>query len=190
MTTDPTRVLMIVGSPRVSRSTRPMARWLEARLRDRDDLALDVVDLADVDLPEKYLGTPGAFSPISDRMHAADAFVILTPEYNRSFSGALKTAIDWHRHEWTGKAVTFVSYGGHSGGISAVQQLRPVFTELQAVTTRNTVPVMHPAGMLLDSEFAPDDDVEKALGLAVDELVAWAAMLRTARDARTRLPED
>ncbi|GAB3832488.1 hypothetical protein GCM10027610_024720 [Dactylosporangium cerinum] len=73
------------------------------------------------------------------RLTAADAFVVVTPEYNRSFPAPLKTAIDWFYEEWHAKPVTFVSYGRESGGLHATAQLRQVFNELQTVTMRNTV---------------------------------------------------
>ncbi|MGV9772046.1 NADPH-dependent FMN reductase [Streptosporangium sp. NPDC003464] len=64
---------------------------------------------------------------------AADAFVIVTPEYNHSFPASLKNAVDWRQEEWRGKRVAFVSYGQASGGLRAVEQLRPVFAALGAV---------------------------------------------------------
>jgi NAD(P)H-dependent FMN reductase len=67
----------------------------------------------------------------------ADAFVIITPEYNHSFPAPLKTAIDWFSKEWSARPVAFVAYGGNAGGLRAVEQLRQVFAELHSVTVRN-----------------------------------------------------
>ncbi len=66
-------------------------------------------------------------------------FVVVTPEYNHSFPGPLKAAIDRHVTPWQAKPVGFVSYGGISGGLRAVEHLRQVFAELHAVTVRETV---------------------------------------------------
>ena len=63
----------------------------------------------------------------------------MTPEYNHSFPAALKNVIDWHGPQWHVKPVGFVSYGGISGGLRAVEQLRLVFAELHAVGIRDTV---------------------------------------------------
>jgi NAD(P)H-dependent FMN reductase len=49
------------------------------------------------------------------------------------------TALDWYYDEWHAKSVAIVSYGREHGGCHATAQLRQVFTELQAVTIRNTV---------------------------------------------------
>ncbi len=69
----------------------------------------------------------------------ADAFVVVTPEYNHSFPASLKQAIDYAYDEWQAKPVGFVSYGCGSEGRHAVDQLRTVFTALHAVTMRDGV---------------------------------------------------
>jgi len=59
-----------------------------------------------------------------------DAFVVVTPEYNHGYPGPLKTAIDSVGREWHAKPVGFVCYGGLSGGLRAVEQLRIVFASV------------------------------------------------------------
>src|SRR5260370_35845557 len=71
-------------------------------------------------------------------MSKADAFVVVTPEYNHGYPGALKSLIDAVSAEWHAKPVAFVSYGGISGGLRAVEQLRQVFAELHTVTIRDS----------------------------------------------------
>lgn len=123
---------------------------------------------------------------VSRRLAAADAFVIVTPEYNHSFPAPLKNAIDWLSREWKAKPVGFVSYGGRSGGLRAVEQLRQVFAELHAVTVRDTVS-FHDAW----TQFEPDGRPKDAKGCAVaaatmlDQLAWWGSALR---DARNRQP--
>ena len=82
---------------------------------------------------------PEPVAALAPRLAGADAFVIVTPEYNHSFPAVLKNAIDWYHGEWSRKPVAFVSYGGVSGGLRAVQQLRHVFIELSAVPIRDTI---------------------------------------------------
>lgn len=55
----------------------------------------------------------------SARLAALDAFVFVTPQYNWGIPAALKNAIDFLYHEWTGKPAMVVSYGGHGGGRAA-----------------------------------------------------------------------
>jgi NAD(P)H-dependent FMN reductase len=49
------------------------------------------------------------------------AFIFVTPQYNWGYPAAIKNAIDYLFHEWTGKPALVVSYGGHGGGKAAAQ---------------------------------------------------------------------
>ncbi|MBA3745847.1 NADPH-dependent FMN reductase [Sporichthya sp.] len=127
---DPYRLAVIVGSTREGRFSPTVAAWFTDLARTRPDLVVEVVDLVD---------TPGPGAEFTAAIGRADAVVVVTPEYNHSFPGPLKTAIDSVRGEWFAKPVGFVSHGGISGGLRAVEPLRGVFAELHAVTIRETV---------------------------------------------------
>ena len=87
--------------------------------------SVDVIDLATVDLPVVLTRHPDrAVDEYLARLDRADAFVVVTPEYNHSFPAPLKNAIDWAFRQWQAKPVAFVSYGGLAGGLRAVEQLR------------------------------------------------------------------
>ncbi|QIJ62455.1 NAD(P)H-dependent oxidoreductase [Streptomyces sp. JB150] len=182
----PLKVTVVLGSNRHGRFGPVVADWLLERIRERDDLVADVVDVADVTLPTTMEPGPHADAgPVGARLDAADAFVILTPEYNHSFPAALKNLIDWHVTEWRAKPVALVSYGGISGGLRAVEHLRQVFAELHAVTVRDTVSFSHAAGA-----FTPDGRLkdpaapEAAARTMLDQLVWWGHSLREAKRRR------
>ncbi|GAA2620766.1 NAD(P)H-dependent oxidoreductase [Actinomadura fulvescens] len=187
--TRPLRTAIIIGSTREGRFGLTVAGWFTGRAAHRADLDLDVVDLAETRLPDTLGATdgaggaePAAVRALAPRLAAADAFVIVTPEYNHSFPAPLKTAIDWYVDEWRAKPVGFVSYGGTSGGLHAVEQLRPVFAELQAVTIRETVS-FHSCWARFDERGRPVD-AEGAAAAAdglLDQLTWWARALRAAR---------
>ncbi|CAL9525937.1 MULTISPECIES: NADPH-dependent FMN reductase [Streptomyces] len=187
----PLRVAVIVGSVREGRQGRAVADWFLATAAEAGpDLAYDVIDLAGVDLPlvlPGWGGTPGpgavaALREVSPRLAAADAFVVVTPEYNHSFPAALKNLLDWHLREWQAKPVGFVSYGGLGGGLRAVEQLRLVFAELHAVTVRDSVS-LHGPWSGLGEDGAPRD-AEVCAGAAkgmLGQLAWWGRALRAAR---------
>ena len=178
-------VVLIVASVRSPRVADVLLPWLTARLRSHPWLELEVVDLARVDLPVGGSTPGGGASPISGALAAADAFVVLVPEYNHSFPAALKTAIDWHSVEWRGKPVSFVGYGASSGGIRAVEQLRLVFPELRAATTRNAVHLVAPWEHVDEAGvFTPPAGADAALDATLTELHWWARALRAGRDRR------
>lgn len=169
------QLVVIVGSVREGRFGPVVSGWFAGRAKERTDLTVDVVDLADFPVPGPHL---------AERLGAADAFVVVTPEYNHSYPGPLKHAIDSVRSEWRAKPVGFVSYGGMSGGLRAVEPLRVVFAELHAVTVRNTVS-FHGVRAQFDEHGAPRDPdaVDAAATVLLDQLAWWARALRAARAA-------
>ncbi len=177
-------VAVIIGSTRPDRNAPSIARWLTAQLARRDDLRVDTIDLADLDLPGVL---PAPDDPralqLTKRIADADAFIVITPEYNHGYPASLKQAIDVPYHEWHAKPVSFVSYGGMSGGIRAVEQLRQVFAELHAVTIRDGVAF---PGIRVDANGVADDahGASAAAKVMLDELIWWALALRAARDIR------
>jgi len=176
------RLAVIVGSVRAGRFAPVVRKWLEGRLAEQDDFTVDLIDLADLVLPDSLDGS-GDAELFCKRVAGADAFVVITPEYNHSFPGGLKTAIDTAHDEWIAKPVALVSYGGMAGGLRAAEQLRLVFAELQAVTMRETVS-FHWAHQLFDED-GTLRDAEQANAAArsmLDQLRWWAVALRGARE--------
>lgn len=189
----PLRLAVLVGSVREGRQGRAVADWFTGAAAADAGFDLDVIDLADVRLPlvmPGWGGTPSAetaaaLADVSPRLADADAFVVVTPEYNHSFPAALKNFIDWHHAQWQAKPVGFVSYGGLGGGLRAVEQLRLVFAELHAVTVRDSVS-LHGPWSGLGEDGAPRDATVCA-GAAkgmLGQLAWWGRALRAARADR------
>lgn len=179
-------VAVIVGSTRDGRFGSTVARWFVSQCEPRTELTLDLIELADVDLPAVFpTGPDPAVEAYVERIDRADAIVVVTPEYNHGYPASLKQAIDLARGEWQAKPVAFVSYGGLSGGLRAVEQLRQVFAELHTVTIRDTVS-FHGAWRCFHSSGEPvdPDPCAAAAKLMLDQLVWWASALRTARASR------
>ncbi|MFI2640020.1 NADPH-dependent FMN reductase [Streptomyces sp. NPDC018610] len=187
--TDPLRVALVVGSNRHGRFGPVVADWLLARILDRDGLVAQVVDVADTaTLPTTLERGPEAAEALADitpKLASADAFVVLTPEYNHSYPAGLKNLIDWHFAEWQAKPVALVSYGGLAGGLRAAEHLRQVFAELHAVTVRDTVS-FHNAGASFDDEGRLKDPSgpDAAAKPMLDQLTWWGEALREARRRR------
>ncbi|MCQ8769024.1 NADPH-dependent FMN reductase [Streptomyces telluris] len=187
------RLAVIVGSTRDGRFGPTVAKWFAEQAARHGDIEVDLVDLALHPLPMRLSPEPtaedaAALAEVTPRLEQADAFVVLTPEYNHSYPASLKNLIDWHYTQWQAKPVGFVSYGGLSGGLRAVEHLRPVFTELHAVTIREQVSFHNPWGKFDDDGRHLDAEAgEQAAGAAkvmIDQLTWWALSLREARAAR------
>ncbi|MEO3793400.1 NAD(P)H-dependent oxidoreductase [Nonomuraea sp. B10E15] len=182
------RLAVIVGSVRDGRLGPTVAAWLAGQATARPNLDVDVIDLADAPLgaagPSMSVPEPvrRALGELTPRLAAADAFVVVTPEYNHSDPAALKNAIDWHNEQFHAKPVAFVSYGGISGGLRAVEHLRAVFAELHAVTTRDTIS-FHRAWECFDGNGQPKDPEGPAMAAEtlLDQVSWWAQVLGDAK---------
>jgi NAD(P)H-dependent FMN reductase len=170
---DRIRVGVIYGSTRPGRFCDKVGRWAAERLAAGGLFTVDVIDPAESDA-----------GPLARRIAEADAFVVVTPEYNHGYPAPLKSLIDSVGAEWHAKPVAFVSYGGISGGLRAVEQLRLVFAELHAVTIRDSVSFAGPweqfdgKGVLREPERA-----QRSMAVMLGRLYWWAVALRNARGA-------
>lgn len=190
----PVRVLVLIGSTRQDRFGPVPAQWAAQQAARRADIDVDVVDLSEARLPvvlagdDEHAPVPAEVTDLGKRIDAADAVVIVTPVYNRGYPASLKNAIDWYHDEWAATPVGFVSYGGRTGGVEAVEQLRTIFVELGTMTIRHVLSFPN------FWEHFDEDDRPKApeamAGAATafyDQLLWWARALRTAK--RTELVE-
>ena len=185
---------IIVGSTRPGRAGGPIAQWFAARAKDHGGFDVNVVDLAEIGLP--LLDEPNHprlrqytrqhtkdWSAIVD---AADAFVIVTPEYNYGYPASVKNAIDYLHQEWQHKPVGFVSYGGVAAGTRAVQQLKQVVTTLRMLPVTDSVNIpFHSQFLDSDGTFRPNAVLEQAADAMLDELVRTEAALRPLRSSGT-----
>ena len=166
----PLKVGIIYGSTRPGRFCETMVRWTAAQITANAGCAIELIDPS------------SAANDLKQRLDACDAFVVVTPEYNHGYSAPLKQLIDSFGEEWHAKPVAFVSYGGISGGLRAVEQLRLVFAELHAVTIRDSVSFagaweqFDSSGALRDPERAG-----RSMQAMLRRLRWWAAVLADAR---------
>lgn len=190
-----TRIAIIVGSTRPGRRGGKVAAWVrETAERHRPEVAFDLLDLHDHDLPHLDEAAPPIFGAYerghtrrwAEAIGSCDGFVFVAPEYNHSFPGVLKTAIDFLFAEWNDKAAGFVTYGVQGGGIRAAEHLRQVLAEVKVATVRTQVALsLHHDFALTDplepGVLTPAPHQEPSLTAMVDEVVAWAEALRTLR---------
>lgn len=190
MSTSPLRLAVICASVREGRFGPTVARWFADQARQRGDVEVDYIDLAEHPLPTVLSQSPGSdtakvLAQLTPRLEDADAFVVVTPEYNHSYPASLKSLIDWHYTQWRAKPVGLVSYGGMAGGLRAAEHLRPVFAELHAVTIREQLS-FHNAWEKFDENGDPKDPEAPAAAAKtmLDQLTWWAEALREARRKR------
>jgi len=190
----------IVGSTRPNRFSDKPARWIHDQLKAKSGVDAELVDLRDYPLPFFDAATSPARlqgdypNPVaaawSTKVNEADAYVIVSPEYNHGYSAVLKNALDWAFREWNNKPVAFVSYGG-VGGARAVEQLRLVAIELEMAPIRFAVHLPPEVYRAVMNEQVPVDPAlfqlsQVAADRMFDQLLWWTRALKDARSASPR----
>jgi NAD(P)H-dependent FMN reductase len=197
------KVLVIVGSTRPGRAADLVLPWLIARARAHDGFDTEVADLRDWPLPifAEHAGTIGDLSdptysePIvrawNKKVKQADAFIVVTPEYNHSIPGGLKNAIDsvWLSFGFRNKPVAAVGYSGSiGGGVRAIEHLAHVFVEVEAVPLRNTVVIPFVRTAFGDNGEPVNPETDIRLRVMLEDLAWWSSALEQARAAGELTP--
>lgn len=154
------KVQIIVGTTRQGRVTDRAAAWVAKAIEQDGKAQAEIVDL--VDYPMEFFVEPGSpqYTPDRqpsvgakkwlDKLVEADAYVIVTPEYNRAIPAVLKNALDNIDFQLSRKPVAIVSHGG-VGGAFASSNLRLILPQLDAVAVPATV-YMTGASQLLNEQ--------------------------------------
>lgn len=156
---------VVSGSPRKESLTFPLAQFLQRQLQEKSSRQVGLLDVREYPLPpiQKVFtsieNTPEKFKSLARRMFAADAFVMVTPEYNGSYSSALKNMFD-HFPMQEHKAFGIVTASpGAMGGMRASQQMQLFISAFLGIFSPHMLitPQVHekfsPSGELLDPSF-------------------------------------
>jgi NAD(P)H-dependent FMN reductase len=186
------RLGVLVCSTRPGRVGPRIAQWtLEvASAHDRFDASL--LDIAAFDLPvfdepehprlRKYHHAhTRAWAAAVD---SADAFLFVMPEYNYGPPPSLLNALNYLVHEWQYKALAFVSYGGLSGGMRAVQVTKQLVTTYKMVPMLEAVALPNVAQQLAGERFAPLPIHTESAYVMLDELHRWTHALTPLRHSQ------
>lgn len=183
-------VKIIIASTRPGRKGPVIASWIYELAKTNTELQVELLDLAVINLP--FLDEP-KHPRLKEYIHEhtknwsktideADAFIIVTSEYNFGYPATLKNALDFLFQEWSYKPVAFVSYGGLSGGTRAVQQLKQVVTaqKMMPITESVNIPFFTKH---IDEQghFHADDTLNKSAEHMLHELIKWSHALLTMR---------
>ena len=123
------KIEIISGSPRINSVTRRVAINLKKWLDNNTNHETDIIDMKDWNLPPVQSvfvsvdRTPDEFKPLAERIFNADAFILATPEYNGSYSPAMKNLLDHFPKQHHKPFGIVTASPGVMGGIRASQQL-------------------------------------------------------------------
>lgn len=182
---------VIVASTRLDRKGPLVATWFMERARAHAKFDLELVDLAELDLP--LFDEPGhpRFAQYAHEhtkrwsavVARADAFAVVTPEYDHAAPASLVNALQYLVREWAYKPMGFVSYGGISGGTRGVQMTKQIVTALKVMPVPEAVaiPFFTQHVSQETGAFDPGEVQAKAAVVMLDELLKWATALAPLR---------
>ncbi|HST74285.1 MAG TPA: NAD(P)H-dependent oxidoreductase [Acetobacteraceae bacterium] len=184
---------VIIASTRPGRVGPAVAKWFEQAAEQHGKFAPALVDLADFNLPvfdepehpTRQLYQHAHTKAWAASVKSADAFVFVTPEYNFGPPPSLLNALNYLYLEWNYTPAGFVSYGGMSGGVRAVQLEKLTLTTLKIMPITEAVAIpMVPQHLGDDRSFTPNDLHKASATAMLDELHRWADALQPLRALR------
>lgn len=142
------KVQVIIGSTRPGRVSGNVAKWVAKTAQATEKADIEIVDLADYDLTFFDEPISPQYNPDRqpseatkkwlDKLDEADAYVIVSPEYNRAIPAVLKNALDHAAFEMSDKPVTAVTHGSN-GGAQAYANLKVILPQLNAIVMPKSV---------------------------------------------------
>ena len=192
------KIQIVLSSTRPGRVIERVGKWVETAATEIKDFEVEIVDLADYDLPMLDEAISPRYNPDrkpnsvakrwGDKLAAADGYIFITPEYNHSITGVLKNAIDYITFELVKKPVAIVSYGT-VGGARAAEHLKGILIEARAAIVPEAVALLGLPTMVLSEDGVLDAEIAanpygpaRALSVTLAELDWWASALKTARN--------
>jgi NAD(P)H-dependent FMN reductase len=186
------KIAVIIGSTRDTRFGVIPAQWIADVAGRHDDFDIELVDLKTFDLPFFNEKASNAWAPSADpralawqqKVGSFDGYIVVTAEYNRSITGALKNAFDQAYVEWKHKPIAFVGYG-IVGAARAIEHARAIAIELQMVPVRSAVHIGGGEFVSVVRKREPFNTIEAAILPSANDMLQqlswWGRATKTAR---------
>jgi NAD(P)H-dependent FMN reductase len=182
----PITVVVICGTKRVGRQSFAAAQWVAEQGRKLEGVEIIFVDPEDVSLPPDGAPEDGRDTTYREVTARADAFFIVTPEYNHSFPSSLKRILDSEYDNYNRKPVAMAGVSnGPWGGTRVCEALLPVLRSLGLAVIRPTVyftkvqDIFDESGAM-HADYA--DRYQHSVKGAYDELLWFARALQAGRE--------
>ena len=181
---------IIIATTRPSRKGPAVAEWILERSKEQSEFNVELLDLAQINLP--FLDEPEHprfkryqhqhTKDWSKKIDEADAFIIVTAEYNYGIPAPLKNALDFVYQEWNNKPVGIVSYGGLAAGTRCTQMLKLTLGSLKTIPLNESVNIPFFEKKIVDGKFNADDILNKSADIMLTELLKWTKDLKGIRE--------
>lgn len=176
---------ILLGTPRMARESEHVAKWVFSKMEEREEIETRFFDVRDFDLPRDHYGTEigEQFPEWRDAIIRADGLVIVTPEYNHGYPGAMKSVLDLLLKEYIHKAVAFVGVSaGPWGGARVIEACVPMVRELGLAVTFSDLNFPSVGNKFDGDGNLADHAYNDRIKGFLDELVWMATTLRWGRN--------
>lgn len=182
---------IIITTLRPGRKGPALAEWFRQYALKDGRFEVEMIDLADVDLPlfnepnhprlQQYVHDhTKRWSKVITR---GDAFIFVIPEYDHLPPASFINAVTYLSNEWNYKAVSFLSYGGVSGGVRAVETARNMMVAVRMMPVLDTIPVPNYFEYMTENgEFCANALIENSAKSVLDEIFKVEQGLKIIRD--------
>ncbi|MEC7765180.1 MAG: NAD(P)H-dependent oxidoreductase [Pseudomonadota bacterium] len=185
----PLKIKVITCSTRPGRIGPAVSDWIAGVAETRDALEIELVDLADLNLPvydePKHPSLQDYAHDHTKRWSAivgeADGFIFVTPEYDFFPPASVINAVQYLLVEWAKKPAGVVSYGGVSGGLRSMQVLRTLLGNVGMVALNKSIPIPFVGQKIQDGKLVANDEMGQGATIMLDELEKWGAALKPMR---------
>ena len=179
----PLFIPLILGTARQGRESEQAARFVFEQTRKRSGVETEFIDVRTLPMKLDDAGEQMKDPKFAATIQRCDGLIIVTPEYNHSFPGLLKHALDMCLKEYIHKAVGICGVSaGAFGGTRVIESLLPVMRELGLVTIFEDVnfgkigTLFDEHGHLLDQNFV------RRVDAFLNELIWMSKVLRHGRE--------
>lgn len=186
------KVLVFAGSTRAQSFNRRLAKVAAGIARERG-AEVTHLELGDLDIPLynadlEARGTPPDVIRLKEIMDSHPAWIVVSPEYNASYTGLMKNTIDWASSPvrghpvwansdkpFTGKVVgTLSASNGALGGLQSLSHLQPLLVNLQCWLAPKKFALSRAASAFDEQGTLVDPAAHERVAAVVDQ-VLWAA---------------
>ncbi|HEY5412618.1 MAG TPA: NADPH-dependent FMN reductase [Caulobacteraceae bacterium] len=183
----PLKVIALSGSLRAGSYNTSALRAAQALAPE--GMTIEIASIADIpfyDADVQAQGIPASVAALGDKIRAADAVLIASPEYNYSVPGVLKNAIDWLSRlpdqPFAGKTVGLIGASmSLLGAVRAQYHLRQIFVFLDALPINKPEVFIAQAHQKFDAEGRLTDEMTRGfIGQLLVSLAAWTRRLKAA----------
>src|SRR5216117_234508 len=179
----PLFIPVILGTARQGRESEHAARFVFEQTKKRTGVETEFIDVRTLPMKLDDAGEQMKDPKFSATIERCDGLIIVTPEYNHSFPGLLKHALDMNLKEYIHKAVGICGVSaGAFGGARVIETLLPVMRELGLVTIFNDVNFGHAAKIFGEDGKLLDESFVRRTAEFLDELIWMARVLRHGRE--------